>query len=236
MLTAEQSNWPVNNSLLTALPRSDFERLDSQLERVPLTVMQVVLRGDRPISHVYFPTSSIISLTLAAREGTVEVGMVGNEGMAGLPLFLGAERSPCTATCQLDGEAMRLSAASFLEAIKASQSLQSVFHRYAAFLLVQSFHSTACNRLHSAEQRMCRWLLMTHNRAGSDQFPLKQVFLARMLGVRRPTVSIVANAIQKAGLIRYSRGKITILDRPGLEAASCECYGVVRKELKRLLG
>jgi CRP-like cAMP-binding protein len=152
------------------------------------------------------------------------------------PVFFGTESIPSMALCQVPGEAVRVKAKEFREAVRGGGPLHDLLHRYAHYLLVLSSQSTACNRLHSAEERLCRWLLMTHDRVGGDQFPLTQEFMARMLGVRRPTVSLVASTLQRAGLIQYSRGKVMVLDRPGLESAACECYAVVKKELERLLG
>jgi CRP-like cAMP-binding protein len=166
----------------------------------------------------------------------VEAGTVGNEGMVGLPLYLGAETSPHRAFSQVPGEALRMRAGDFTAELARQGPLHAVLKRYNQALINQMAYSVACNRLHSVEERMCRWLLMTQDRVGAEQFPLTQEFLAQMLGVRRPSVTVVAGILQKAGLIVYSRGLITIRDRAGLEAASCECYRVVRDELDRLLG
>jgi CRP-like cAMP-binding protein len=224
------------NRLLAALPKKDYERLRPRLEPVSLAAKQVVYEADRPIPHVYFPRNCVISMVLHVEGGAVEVGTVGHEGMAGLPVFLGTDSFPSLALCQVPGEAVRVRAKALKEAVRESESLHDLLHRYAHYMLVQSAQSAACNRLHSAEERLCRWLLMMHDRVGADRFPLTQEFMAQMLGVRRPTVSLIASTLQKAGLIQYSRGKMLILDRPGLESAACECYAVTRKELERLLG
>jgi CRP-like cAMP-binding protein len=166
----------------------------------------------------------------------VEFGTVGNEGMIGLPLFLGADRSPHRAFTQVPGDALRMRAEDFREEMGRQGQLAGLLRRYNQALMNQMAYSVACNRLHSVEERMCRWLLMTHDRVGADRFPMTQEFLAQMLGVRRPSVTVVAGVLQKAGLIAYARGWVVILDRAGLEAASCECYRVVRDDFERLLG
>lgn len=166
----------------------------------------------------------------------VEVATVGNEGMVGLPVFLEAATIPGKAFAQIPGEAWRMSADTFKEQVSPGTPLHELLQRYTQALFNLISQSTACNRLHTVEERACRWLLMTHDRVGSDSFPLTQEFLAQMLGVRRPTVSTVASILQRAGFISYSRGKITILDREGLESASCECYEIIRAEFERLVG
>lgn len=168
--------------------------------------------------------------------GTVEVGTVGNEGMVGTPVFLGAERSPTKAFCQVPGECSRMPTAAFKkELAEADGILRQLISRYAQAMINQISQSVACNHLHSVEERTCRWLLMTHDRVGSDDFLLTQEFLAQMLGVRRSSVTVAAGLLEKAGLITYKRGRITVLDRERLEQASCECYQVVRREYDRLL-
>jgi CRP-like cAMP-binding protein len=179
----------------------------------------------------------MFSLVILMRDGqAVEAGTVGNEGMVGLPVFLGAETSPHRAFSQIPGEALRMRAKDFMEELERDGPLRRRLGLYNQALMNQMAYSVACNRLHSVEERMCRWLLMCNDRVGADQFPLTQEFLAQMLGVRRPSVTVVAGVLQKAGLIAYARGRVVILDRPRLEAASCECYQVVREEFDRLLG
>ncbi|OWY64040.1 hypothetical protein B7486_49525 [cyanobacterium TDX16] len=168
--------------------------------------------------------------------GVVEAATVGNEGMVGLPVFLEADTIPSQAIVQIPGDALRMKADAFKAWVDQSQPLQNLLKRYTQVMFNSIMQTAACNRRHEIEQRCCRWLLMTHDRVGSDNFPLTQEFLAQMLGVRRPSVSVVASILQKAGLIRYSRGKIIILDRPGLESATCECYPVIKQEFDRLLG
>jgi CRP-like cAMP-binding protein len=191
---------------------------------------------NEPIEYVYFPNSGIISLVnLTEDGGTVEAATVGNEGMVGLPLLLGTDRMIGQAITQIVGDALRMKADVFKQEVTPASPLYSLLLRYTQALMNLISQSVACNCLHSVEDRCCRWLLLCQDRVESDEFPLTQEFLAQMLGVRRASVSVVAATLQKAGLIRYRRGKITILDRLGLEAASCECYQIVKQELDRLL-
>ncbi len=231
-----QNHIPGENRLLAALPKGDHARLVPELEQVSLGVKDVLYEADAPITHVYFPLNGVMSLVIEMKDGrTVEVGTVGNEGMVGTPVFLGAEESPTRAFSQVPGDALRMRVGAFKAEVSNGGPLQDLVRRYTQAMVNQISQSVACNHLHSVEQRMCRWLLMTHDRVGGGEFPLTQEFLAQMLGVRRPSVSVVAGILQKAGLIQYHRGRMAILDRPGLEAASCECYEVVRKEFDRLL-
>jgi CRP-like cAMP-binding protein len=226
---------PGENALLSALPPDERQRL--RLERVSLGIKEVIYEPDGPIPHVDFPLDSVYSLVIVMADGrAVEVGTVGNEGMVGLPLFLGSDRSPYQAFTQVPGDSLRMRAEDFREEMGRQGQLAGLLRRYNQALMNQMAYSVACNRLHSVEERMCRWLLMSHDRVGADRFPMTQEFLAQMLGVRRPSVTVVAGVLQKAGLIAYARGWVVILDRAGLEAASCECYRVVRDEFERLLG
>lgn len=227
---------PIKNRLLSALPDSEYERLLPHLEQVSLTLKQIIYMPNEPIEYVYFPNSGIISLVnLTEDGGTVEAATVGNEGMVGIPLLLGADRMMGQAITQIVGDALRMKADVFKQEVTPASPLYSLLLRYTQALMNLISQSVACNRLHSVEKRCCRWLLLCQDRVESDEFPLTQEFLAQMLGVRRASVSVVAATLQKAGLIRYRRGKITILDRIGLEAASCECYQIVKQELDRLL-
>jgi CRP-like cAMP-binding protein len=167
---------------------------------------------------------------------TAEVGMVGYEGMVGLPAFLGADTVSSKAVVQIQGYAMKMKVEDFTEQANRHGSLHRLLQRYTQALLMQVSQSAACNRFHSVEERFCRWMLMTHDRVRSDSFPVTQEFLSQMLGVRRPSISVVAAIVQKAELIRYSRGKMTILNRKGLEAGTCECYAIVKEDFDRLLG
>jgi CRP-like cAMP-binding protein len=225
------------NRLLTALPRAEFSRLRPHLEKVSLPLKDILYEANGPIPHVFFPLNGVISLVLIMDGGfSLEVGTIGNEGMVGTPVFLGAESSPTRAISQVAGEALRLETKVFKEEMKRAGQLYGLVQRYTQAMINQISQSTVCNHRHSVQKRMCRWLLMSHDRVGTDQFHLTQEFLAQMLGVRRPTVTAVAGILQKAGLISYHRGTLTVLDRKGMEAASCECYEVVAKELDRLLG
>ena len=222
------------NALLSALPPGERERL--RLERVSSEIKDVVYESNGPISHVYFPLSGVYSLVVVMQDGlTVEAATVGNEGMVGMPVFLGADKSPHRAFCQIPAESLRTTADDFRAEVGRGGALDAVMRRYNQALVNQMAYSVACNRLHSVEERMCRWLLMSHDRVGEDRFPLTQEFLAQMLGVRRPSVTVTAGVLQKAGLIAYTRGQVIILDRGGLEESSCECYAVVRAEFERLL-
>jgi CRP-like cAMP-binding protein len=234
---AKPPTEPTGNRLLDLLPRADGARLRSHLEAVSLGVKHIVYEPGGPISHVYFPTGAVISLVTYMEDGTaVEVATVGREGVVGLPVFLGTESVPIRAVGQIPGDALRITAEAFRAEIKRNGPLVPVLNRYTQALFIQVAQTAACNRVHLLEQRCARWLLQTHDRVGADQFLLTQEFLAQMLGVRRPTVSAAAGILQKAGLLTYHRGRMTILDRKGLEATSCECYQVVREELDRLLG
>jgi CRP-like cAMP-binding protein len=228
---------PPENRLLAALPRQERDRLVRRTDEVTLGLGDVVYRPNGPIRHVYFPRTGILSMVIDTEDGhTVEVGTVGNEGMAGLPAFHGAESSPTRVYCQVPPcVCRRMPADVFRDETRRPGPLQDLAHRYAQALLNQSAQSTACNRLHPVEERLARWLLMTHDRVEGDELRLTQEVLSEMLGVRRPSVTLAAGALQQAGLIRYARGRVTVLDRAGLESASCECYRVVRAEFDRLL-
>jgi CRP-like cAMP-binding protein len=237
MSMSPQPQGPARNRLLAALPREEYERLLPQLEIVSLTFNDSIYQPGEPIPHVYFPLSGVLSLLTILANGTaIEVATIGNEGMVGLPVFLGAVTTPGSAIAQVPGEAMRMKAEEFREEISRGSPLHALLHRYTQAMFHLIAQTAACNRVHSITERCSRWLLMTHDRVGSNQFVLTQEFLAQMLGVHRPRVNAVARALQGAGLIRYSRGRITILDREGLEAASCECFQVIKGEFDRLLG
>jgi len=200
-----------------------------------MALKKVLYEPYKPIQYVYFIDCGVVSLVSIMEDGaTVEVGTIGNEGMVGLPLFLGAGTTPHQTFVQVPGTATRIQAEVFKRVVSPNSFLHSLLQQYTQALFNQISQSAACNRLHSIEERCCRWLLMTHDRVESDQFELIQEFLAQMLGVRRAGVSVVAAMLQQAGLIRYSRGKMNILDRAGLEAGSCECYAIVKREFDRL--
>ena len=220
---------PIENSLLAALPRKEYRRLLAGLEPVTLTFGKVLYDPGETIRHVYFPGDSLVSLlTLADGHLALEVGLIGREGMVGIPLVLGHNVSSVRALVQGGGTAMRMASAHFLKEFRLSLPLQRELYRYTHTLMAQISQTAACNRFHVVERRLARWLLMTHDRVKSDQFRMTQEFLGHMLGVRRVGVTNAAQALQKRKLISYSRGDITVLDRSGLEAAACECYEVVK--------
>ncbi len=217
------------NSMLAALPRRQYQRLLTGLESVALTFGEVLYEPGERIRHVYFPSDSLVSLlTLVDDHLALEVGMVGREGMVGVPLALGRDVSPVRALVQGSGTAMRMKSARFSEEIRKSPQLQQGVNRYTGALMAQVTQTAACNRFHVVEARLARWLLMTRDRVQLDEFRLTHEFLGHMLGVRRVGVTMAARALQKRKLIRYSRGKIRILDRRGLERAACSCYELVK--------
>jgi CRP-like cAMP-binding protein len=227
----------TGNRILDALPDHEFRLLEPSLERTELSLRDYVYRRDEPIEVVHFPIDCVISLVAEMDDGrSVEVATVGREGMAGLPVFLqAAYTSAHNSFCQLPGFSLRMRADAFAAVANNGGSLQTLLQRYTQALFSQVAQSSACNRMHPIEQRCARWLLLTHDRVGDDEFPLTQEFLAQMLGVQRSTVNGVASTLQKDGVIRYSRGVITIVDRGALERASCECYRIIAEEFARLI-
>jgi CRP-like cAMP-binding protein len=228
---------PGQNRLLSALSRDLQIRLLPRMEKVSLTVRQLLFEANEPIAHVYFPLSGSMSLIIALDGGgeSVEIATIGNEGMVGTAVFLGADRGPMRAICQVAGQALRMRSESFRHSIAEHPDLADVVRRFTQNMINQISQTTACNHVHSVQQRMCRWLLMTHDRVGADEFHLTQELLAQMLGVRRPSVTVAAGLLQRDGLISYQRGRIRIADRAGLERASCPCYATVRQDTDRLL-
>ena len=229
------------NQLLRALPPAAYAALLPDLEPVELTRGQLLWRHDATIRGVYFPRTAVTSLvTPLADEAPVESATVGFEGLVGVPVVLGADATHTQAVAQVPGTAARVEARRFREWLGSADGATGLFLRYTQALLEQTAQGVACNRRHGIDERCARWLLATHDRVGReqgvDQFPLTHDFLAAMLGTRRATVTVAAGMLQQAGLIRYSRGRVSILDAAGLEAASCECYGVVRAQHARLLG
>jgi CRP-like cAMP-binding protein len=227
----------TGNRILDALPRDVLQSLEPELEQTEMSVRDYVYSRGEPIEWVHFPIDSVISLVTEMDDGrSVEVATVGREGMAGLPVFLqAAYTSAHDSFCQIPGSSLRMSADAFTAVANNGGELQALLQRYTQALFSQVAQNSACNRLHSIEQRCARWLLLTHDRVGRDEFPLTQEFIAQMLGVQRSTVSGVAGALQKDGVIRYSRGVITIVDRRALEAISCECYRVIADEFAHLI-
>ncbi|HEV3273565.1 MAG TPA: Crp/Fnr family transcriptional regulator [Candidatus Dormibacteraeota bacterium] len=224
------------NRILTALPASEREELFGLVRNVTLPVKTVLFEPGTPIQALYFPTDGVISLVTPLHDGAiVEVATIGNEGIVGVPVVpLGG--LAVRAISQVAGHSLRMDTTAFLTLFERSSAFQSLVDKYTQALFGQISQAAACNRLHSSEERLSRWLLMSHDRVGSDQFMITQEFLGQMLGARRSTVSVSAGILQRAGLIRYVRGHVTIVDRAGLEAVSCECYSVIRSELERVVG
>ena len=227
----------TTNRLLSALPASDYERLLPLLHTISLRGRQILYRPGDTIRRVYFPTGSTCSITSVMNDGRMlEVATIGNEGMVGITAFLGGDRPPCGAVVQVPGgDVQSMSLEAFREEIDRHGPFYDVVSRYSQAFLALVLQLSACNGLHKVEQRCCRWLLTTHDRVGTDEFHVTQEFLALMFGVHRPTLTFIARALQKAGLIDYHRGKLRITNRKGLEAASCECYAMVRAHFDRLL-
>lgn len=217
------------NHLLAAVPRQAHQRLLTGLAQVSLSYGEVLYEPAEPIRHVYFPIDCLVSLlTTVDKQRSLEVGMVGNEGMVGMPMALGIGNSAVRALVQGSGSALRMTAARFRAEFKKNLPLQCALFRYTHLLMAQISQTAACNRFHEAEARLARWLLMTSDRVHADEFRLTHEFLAHMLGVRRVGVTKAARVLQRKKLIDYSRGQIRILDRNGLEAAACACYRIVK--------
>jgi CRP-like cAMP-binding protein len=223
------------NRLLTALPPDSLARLRPKLSRVELPIRQVLHQPEVPIQTVYFPETGWASMIAYMEDGdAAEVGLVGFEGMVGLPVVLGDEFDDLEALVQGPGKAFSLSAADLRQAMAADPALHELLLRYALVHHGQVARTAACNGRHQTDARLARWLLMAHDRAEGDDFPMTHEFLAMMLGVRRAGVSVAASLLQKSQFIRYERGRIEITDRPGLESAACECYGITRRASDRL--
>jgi CRP-like cAMP-binding protein len=237
MATPHQHQPPVRNGLLAALPPEDLARLRPSLRPGELPFDQTIYPADGTVEAVLFVESGMVSLLATLEDGEqVEVGIAGREGLIGLPLVLGDDRSLVEARVQQEGTALRLDAAALRDGIQESAALRLVLNRYALAFQAQVTLTAACNARHPIEQRLARWLLIAHDRAEADEFRMTHEFISMMLGVRRPGVSLAAGVLQKAGLISYVRGLMAVTDRPGLEAASCECYHTARREFARLLG
>jgi CRP-like cAMP-binding protein len=226
----------ITNRLLDALPFKDREQLSANCEAIELVFGEVLYRANEPVLYVYFPTGGFISLvTSVDSSANLEVGLVGNEGMLGVSLMLGVDAAPFYSLVQGAGPALRITATAFLRQLENSPALQSEFKRYLYVLMRQLAQTAICTRYHLVEARLARWLLMMQDRAHSDHFHVTHVFLAYILGVRRVGITKAANSLLKKKLISYKRGDITILDRVGLEAASCECYQVDKEIYERIL-
>lgn len=220
----------LSNDLLAALPVKERTRLVGHLRPITMEFEQILYEPDESIESVFFPTSGMISLLVVLSDGSAtEVSRIGCEGMIGLPVFLGLRTSRTRAMVQVAGEALRMSANVFRREAQLSARFSELIRRYTQALMQHTSQLTACNNRHSVEQRLCRWLLVTHDRVRADEYQLTQEFLARMLGTHRESVAVAASHLRQQGLIQYSRGTLTIVDREGLEAASCECHHAVRR-------
>ena len=236
-MPGKQTKDVIENRLLAALPGEEYERILPHLEPVAFSLGESVYESGDKLKHLYFPTTSIISLLYTMENGaSAEIGIVGNDGVVGIALFMGGDTTPNRAIAQSAGGALRMKAEALRnEFIRAAQFQISLL-RYTQALITQISQTAVCNRLHPIEQQLCRWLLLSHDRLQSDELKMTQELIANMLGVRREGVTYAAGHLQAEGLIKYARGRITILDRKGLEATVCECYHVVKDEYDRLLG
>lgn len=227
---------PRQNQLLAVLPDAVYALLSPHLERIPLALGQALYESGGEQGYVFFPTTSIVSLLYVMQDAaSAEIAIVGNEGVVGIALFMGGESTTNRAVVQSAGEAYRLSAGVMKAEFNKGGDLQHILLRYTQALITQMAQTAVCNRHHSVEQQLCRWLLLSVDRLSSNELTMTQELIANMLGVRREGVTEAAGHLQAAGLIHYSRGKITVLDRPRLEARVCECYAVVKREYERLL-
>ena len=227
---------PSQNHLLAALPAAEFERLAPHLELVPLRLGEMLYEPGEQLQHAYFPTTAVVSLHYVMESGaTAETAGVGNEGVVGISLFMGGDTTPSSAVVQTAGHGYRLRGRLLKEEFKRAGLMQQLLLRYTQVLSTQMFQTAACNRHHSIEQQLCRWLLLTVDRLPSNGLVMTQELVASILGVRREGITEAAGKLQRAGFIRYRRGHIAVLERSGLEAGACECYAVVKKEMARLL-
>lgn len=227
---------PPANRLLATLPRKEYERLLPDLHEIPLIFEQILYEAGGPILDVYFPTSGVVSLLATlGDQSTLEVGLVGREGMVGLPVFMDVKTSTNRAVVQGGGTALRMKANAFRRECQDGGPLPNLLRRYSHSVLTQISQTAVCNRFHPTDARLARWLLMTRDRMGSDEFQLTQEFLSSMLGVRREGVNKAAGLLQQQHLISYSRGALTILKGGALEAIACECYGIIRSEYDTFL-
>lgn len=230
-MPSTERDIPITNQLLATLPKNEYQRLLPQLEYVDLPFAEVLYEPGASNRHVYFPNNAIVSLLIkVADHAAIEVGIVGNEGMAGINVFMGVSTARYRAVVQGAGTALRMKAAALRKEASHVGSLHSLLRRYSHSLLTQATQSAACNRFHRVNTRLARWLLMTHDRLGTDEFRVTQEFMSNMLGVRREGVTGAAGILQRDQLISYSRGQVKILNRAGLEAVSCECYRIIKDE------
>ena len=227
---------PNQNHLLAALPPAEFKRLAAHLEPFPLPLGEILFEPGGQLKHAYFPTTAIVSLHYVMESGaSSETAGVGNEGVVGISLFMGGDTTPSSAVVKTGGHSFRLERGLLLQEFNRAGFLQRLLLRYTQALITQMTQTAVCNRHHSVEQQLCRWLLSTIDRVPSGELVMTQELVASMLGVRREGITEAAGTLQQAGFIRYRRGHIAVIDRPGLETRSCECYAVVKKEIGRLL-
>jgi CRP-like cAMP-binding protein len=230
------SSDPKTNHLLAALPEAEWQRWQPQLEWVSMPLGQVMYESGRTMGHVYFPTTAIVSLLYVMESGaSAEIAVVGHEGLVGVSLFMGGESTPSRAVVQSAGEGWRLRAGMLKDEFNNSPPVMHLLLRYTQALITQMSQTAVCNRHHSLDQQLCRWLLLSLDRLRGQDLVMTQELIANMLGVRREGVTEAALKLQRDGLISYARGHITVLDRPGLEQRTCECYAVVKREYDRLL-
>ncbi len=231
-----RSHEPEKNRILGALSAAERERVFPHLQLVPMPLGRVLYESGDVLRHVYFPTDSIVSLLYVLEDGaSAEISVVGNDGLIGVALFMGGETTPSRAIVQSAGHAYRLMGQLLKEEFHRSGAMQLLLLKYTQALITQMAQTAVCNRHHSVDQQLCRWLLLSLDRLNSNRLTMTQELIANMLGVRREGVTDAAGKLQKLGVIRYARGQITVLDRPKLEQLCCECYGVVKKETDRLL-
>ena len=231
-----KSHSPLQNHLLAALPPNEFDRLEPSLELVRMPLGQVLYESGGQLLHVYFPITSIVSLLYVLESGaSAEIAVVGNEGILGISLFMGGETTPSRAVVQSAGHGYRLKAELIKREFQRAGPTMTLLLRYTQALITQMTQTAVCNRHHSVDQQLCRWLLLSLDRLSTFELTMTQELIANMLGVRREGVTEAAGKLQRAGIIRYSRGRITVLDRERLERNVCECYAVVQKEFERLL-
>jgi CRP-like cAMP-binding protein len=227
---------PNQNYILAALPAAEFEPLVAHLELVPMRLGEILYEPGGQLQHAYFPTTAIVSLHYVTKSGaSTETAGVGNEGVVGISLFMGGDTTPSSAVVQTAGHAYRLNRCLLKQEFNRGGLMTRLLLRYTQALIMQMNQTAACNRYHSVEQQLCRWLLLTLDRLPSNDLVMTQELVASVLGVRREGITEAAGKLQRAGLIRYRRGHIAVLERSGLEAGACECYAVVKKELARLL-
>ena len=231
-----KASEPIHNQLLAALPVAELERWLPQLEAVEMTLGQVLYEAGDTLTHVYFPTNAIVSLLYVMENGSsAEIAVVGKEGIVGISLFMGGESTPSRAVVQSAGQAFRLESQHMKDEFNRAGPVLHLLLRYTQALITQMSQTAVCNRHHTLDQQLCRWLLLSLDRVQGNELLMTQELIANMLGVRREGVTESALKLQQAGLIRYARGRIVVLDRPGVEKRSCECYAVVKREYERLL-